>query len=380
MHTLWRVPGWFLWALSRPAVWPWRLTCRLAGSFRFWLAVIVLVLVALVAYQAVADGSTPWTSDAYVQAYVVQMAPQVAGRVVRVYVGEGEKVEAGQLLFELDGRRFEHALSLLEARHVEATQKVRQLGSELAAARAEERRLKAETDLARTIHEQEEMIFKKEATTQRRYLEARDRYRASQAGLEKASQLVQYAEQALAARIGSEHALVAQSQAQLATARLDLTYTRVHAPCAGVITDLQLREGAYVHVGQAALTVIDTSGWHVVANFRERSLDVLREGQPALVALQGAPGRLYHARVRTTGWGVGHGQGKPSGDLPDVKRQTSWVRPSQRFQVRVVLEDPEAPPLRVGMTASVSVYVEPDGPLNDVTRGLHQLLAWVYYL
>jgi multidrug resistance efflux pump len=380
MHTFWRLTGWGLWLLSRPAVWPWRLTRRLTGSFRFWLLVLVLVLVVVVAYHALADRATPFTTDAYVQAYVIQMAPQVGGRVVRVYAAEGEEVRAGQLLFELDGRRFENAVALAEAQLAEARQKVKQLDAELAAARAEESRLKAETDLARVIHEQEQKIFQKEATTQRRYLEARDRYRASQAALEKSAQMVRHAEQALAARVGREHALVAQAKARLSSAQLELAYCRVHAPCDGVITDLQLRDGAYIHAGQAALTVIDTSRWHIVAHFRERSLEVLREGQPALVALQGAPGKLYRARVTTTGWGVGQGQGKPSGLLPDVKRQTSWVQPSQRFPVRLVLEDAESASLRVGLTGSVSVYVEEEGLLVDITRGVHQLLAWLYYL
>lgn len=169
-------------------------------------------------------------------------------------------------------------------------------------------------------------------------------------------------------------------QAQLAEAQLNLAYTRVTAPCDGIIPDLQLRDGAYVAAGQGALALIDTREWLVVANLRENSLAHLRVGQPALVALQGAPGRLLRARVASVGWGVGQGQGVPSGMLPDVKRPNSWIPPSQRFQVRLVLEEPDAVPLRVGMTGSVSVYTEPEGVLNDITRAVHQVIAWLYYL
>ena len=87
--------------------------------------------------------------------------------------------------------------------------------------------------------------------------------------------------------------LVAEVKAQLAEARLNLAYTRVYAPCDGLITDLQLREGAYVHVGQPAMTLIDTGRWLVVANFRENSLARLREGQPAHVALRGLPAACF---------------------------------------------------------------------------------------
>ncbi len=375
-----RLLRWPAWLASRPPVWTWRCARWFAGSFRFWLLVVLSVLVVLVIYHALSDHYTPMTTDAYVQAYVVQVAPQVAGQVVRVYARNGEKVKAGALLFEIDPRPFEHKVAYLQARLIETVQRVKQLETERTAAQAEHARLKAEADYAATVHQQEEMIYKKQATTERKYLEARDRYRAARAAAERAAVQVQHVEESLQARVGKEHALVAMVKAQLAEAELNLTYTRVLAPCEGVITDLQLRDGAYAHVGQSVLTIIDTSTWLIVAHFRENALRNMEEGQPALVALQGRPGELLPARVVSTGRGVRQGQGIPSGTLPDVKRQASWVEPAQRFQVRLVLEEAESVPLRVGMTGSVSVYTEPEGRMHEITRAIHQLLAWLYYL
>jgi multidrug efflux system membrane fusion protein len=315
-----------------------------------------------------------------VQAYVIQVAPEVAGRVLRVCVHEGQRVEAGTLLFELDSRPFEHKVAYFEAKRVEVVQQVKRLKTDLAAARAEHDRLLADADYARAVGRQETEIFKAESTSQRKYLAAVGANKASSAAAKRAELLVQSAEEALDARVGDEHALLAQVSAQLAEAHLNRGYARVHAPCAGIVTDLQLRDGAYVHVGQAAMTLIDTRQWLIVANFRESSLVRLRPGQPASVALQGEPGELLAASVESVGWGVSTGQGAPSGLLPDVKRQPSWVPPAQRFQVRLKLDDPDSVPLRVGMTGSVSVYTDPDGELNAVTRRLHQVIAWLYYL
>ena len=128
------------------------------------------------------------------------------------------------------------------------------------------------------------------------------------------------------------------------------------------------------------MTLIDTSRWLVVANFRENALVGLREGQPAQVALRSAPGQLFDARIGSVGWGVSQGQGVPSGQLPDVKVPGSWVPPAQRFQVRLTLDDPESLPLRVGMTGSVAVYTEPHGILNDITGCWHRVIAWLYHL
>jgi multidrug resistance efflux pump len=353
---------------------------RLVGSFRCWMLVLLGVIAALVVYYALAEIYTPLTTEAYVQAYVVQVAPQVGEKVVRVHVREGDRVKAGTLLFELDPDLFVQKVAGLEAKLVETQHKIKQLEAELAAAQADHQRLVAEADYADSVHRQEQEIYKSASTTERRYLDAVQKKKASEAAVRQAASNVRSIETVLAARISGEHALVAQVQAQLAEARLTLGYTRVHAPCDGLITDLQLREGAYVHVGQAAMTLIDTAHWLVVGNFRETSVARLREGQPALVALRGLPGQLWPARVVSVGWGVSQGQGVPSGQLPDVKVPTSWVPPAQRFQVRLALEDGESVPLRVGMTGSVAVYPEPEGPLNDVTRFWHQVIAWLYYL
>ena len=376
MSTLTPLLSWPLWALTRPFVW----LGRLAGSFRFWVLVILGVIVVLVVYYALADLYTPFSTDAYVQAYVVQIAPQVAGQVVRVHVREGDAVKKGDLLFELDPRPFEHKVALLEAKLVEAEHQVKQLGAELAAAKADHERLQADAEYARLVYRQEQQIFKTESTTERRFQESQQKHKASAAAVEQAAQMIRRVQDALDARIGEEHALVAQVRAQLGEARLNLSYTRAAAPCDGIITDLQLRDGAYVHVGQAALTLIDTGQWLIVANCRENSLQRLRAGQPALIAFQGAPGRLFRAHVGSVGWGTSRGQGVPSGSLPDVKQPTTWVPAAQRFQVRLVLDEPPPVPLRVGMTGSVSVYTEPEGTLNDVTQAVHQFVAWLYYL
>jgi multidrug resistance efflux pump len=342
--------------------------------------VIVGILILLVVYYALSEIYTPLTTEAYVQAYVVQIAPQVAERVVRVHVREGDRVKSGSLLFELDPALLQQKVAYLEAKLVEAEYQVKQLEAELAAAKADHERLKADAEYAASVHKQEQAIFKTDSTTERRYLEAVQKKKASQAAVAQAESNIHRIEDALDARIAGEHATVVQVKAQLAEARLNLSYTRVRAPCDGLITDLQLREGAYVHIGQPAMTLIDTGRWIVVANFRETSLARMREGQPAVVGLRGLPGQLFAAHVTSVGWGVSQGQGIPSGQLPDVKIPTSWVPPAQRFQVRLTLDDANAVPLRVGMTGSVAVYTDSDGRLSRVTRFWHKVISWLYYL
>jgi multidrug resistance efflux pump len=300
--------------------------------------------------------------------------------VVRVHVRENQAVKKGDLLFEIDPRPFKHRVDLLSAKRVKAVQDVAQLEADLSAAKADDARLVAEEAYARAVFEQEKAIFSQEATTDRKYLDATQKSKAAQAALERSRAQVRKVEQALAARIGAEHALVAEVEALLAEARLNFDWTRVYAACDGLVTDLQLREGAYIHTGRAVMTLIDTSRWLVVGNFRENALVLVREGQPAGVAFRSLPGQVFDARVVSVGWGVSQGQGIPSGQLPDVRVPGSWVPPAQRFQVRLTLDQPQSVPLRVGMTGSVAVYTEPEGVLNEVTGSWHQVISWLYHL
>jgi multidrug resistance efflux pump len=374
-------------ALGRALLWPFRLAwgslrglARLRHSFRAWVVFLFLVLVALAVYYVAADRYTPFTTDAYVQAYVVQVAARVEGQVVRVHVKDNDRVRRGDLLFEIDPRPFEHRVAQLEAKLTYTVQQVAQLTTDRDAARYEHERLLAEEKYARAVYGQEDRIFKGESTTERKYLDALQKHKAAVAAVDRSAKLVLKAEQALEARIGSEHAFVAEVKAQLATAKLDLEWTRIYAPADGYVTDLQLREGAYAHAGQALLTCIDDSRWLVVANVRESCLERLEAGQPAQVSFKSYPGRRFAAHVFSIGWGVGEGQGSPSGTLPRVKEARGWIPTAQRFQVRLALDDPQALPLRVGMTSTISVYTDPDCPLNPVTEAVHQFLAWLDYL
>jgi multidrug resistance efflux pump len=353
---------------------------RLLLSARAWALFVLLVIAALVAYYILSDRNTPFTTDAYVQAYVIQVAPRVEGQVVHVYVQENQAVIKGELLFEIDRRPFEHRVAFLEAKRVAAIQQVAQMESELSAAKAEDTRLVAEEAYARAVNDQEKEIYKQEATTDRKYLDALQKHKAAQAALVRSQAQTRKAEQALAARIGEEHALVAEVEAQLAEARLNLDWTRIYAPANGYVTNVQLREGSYVHVGAPVLTCIDGDQWWVVANYRENGLENVRPGQRVGLTFNTYPGRIIPGVVQTVGWGVDQGQGAPSGNLPAVQEPKNWIRLAQRFQVRITPQMPAGYPLRVGATASVAVYTGEDHWLNGVTEAWQNVVAAFDYL
>lgn len=353
---------------------------RLATSLRAWVLFLVGLIVTAVTYYVIASRATPMSVESYLQALVVEVAPQVAGQVVRVVVKENDRVRKGQLLFEIDPRPFERRIAQLEARLAWAIAEVAQLETDLSIARADDERVSAERDYSRVVRQQEESIFKNASTTERKFLDAMRQDKANRALLEQSRGKIKKVEQALAARAAGEHALIASVRAELELARLELLYCSVHASVDGIVTNLQLRVGAYAHKGQGMISLIDASQWLVIANYRETCFERMRIGQPALVSLRSRPGRLAPASVVSIGEGVSEGQGTPTGQLPTVKSPTGWLPPAQRFQVRLALLDLDDHLARVGATGVTTVYTEPNHWINPITRGYHQCLAWLDYL
>ena len=88
---------------------------KIQYTAKFWIILIISIIIILIFYYALLDRYTPYTDDAYIQTYVVQVAPQVEGRVVGVYVKNNQYVQEGQKLFSLDPRPYEYTVEQLKA-------------------------------------------------------------------------------------------------------------------------------------------------------------------------------------------------------------------------------------------------------------------------
>jgi multidrug resistance efflux pump len=362
---------------------PWNFLRRLVANWRgiflsarFWVLCILMVIAVLVAYYVLAIRYTPLTTDGYVQAFVIQVASQVEGQVVRVNVLENQRVSKGGLLFEIDPRPFEYKVALLEAKLDEANKQIAQIESELTASKADISKSTAEEAYARAVQEQETEIRRQLATTERSYLNAVSKHLVAQADRKRSEAINRKTVEALA----TQKAIVAGIEAQLAEARLNLSWTRTYAPANGYVTNVQLREGSYAHIGIPVLTCIDSDQWRVVANCRENSLEYLEPGQRAALSFNTYPGRIFSGVVKTVGWGVYQGQAAPSGNLPAVNEPQNWIRLAQRFPVWVTPQMPAEYPLRIGATATVVVYTREKYWLNGVTETWHKIVSLFDYL
>lgn len=201
---------------------------------------------------------------------------------------------------------------------------------------------------------------------------ARTAQRAAQAELNAAMLQAQQAQQAqqAAAAVSGVDALVAQRaevSAQIAIAELNLEFTEVRAPFDGRVAALHTTVGQFASALKPVFTLIDTRHWYVVANFRETDLKGVRAGIPATVYLMSDTGKRFEGTVDSIGYGVLPDDGGVVLEgLPRVQRSINWVHVSQRFPVKIAVQNPGPALFRVGTSAVATL--RRDGLAHDASR------------
>lgn len=254
----------------------------------------------------------PSTDDAYVQAHTINIAAQITGPVANIYVKDHELVKKGQLLFTIDSAPFEIAVHKAQAA-VAAQQAALLLAQQNA-----------------------DRILKLVAIGQ----------------MPKAS-----GDQAQS-QLDSAKANLLADQAQLDSAKLDLQHTQVTAPGDGVLAQFLLQPGNNVVANTTLFMIIEQNNFWIDANFKETQLAYIRPGQSAKITLDMYPDHSFTGKVDA----VSSASGAVFSLLPPENASGNWVKVTQRFPVKIVIQDPDpAYPLRAGATATATIDTNSHG-------------------
>src|SRR5215468_4149366 len=324
------------------------------------LVVLAAVVVTVVLVLRRID-QRPRTDDAYLQADLVHMAPDVSGRIIALEVRDNQQVKRGQVLFRIDPEPYRMhvdqaratVLGLEATLAVTADQVAAQTLKADAAARgiasAEAQRALAASTLARM-----EPLLGRGFVTAQQIDQARTSQRTSQIALVQAQLQAAEARQGITSTKPIEGELEG-ARATLALAERDLRKTVVYAPSDGRITALDIAAGEFAATGRPLFTIIDTEHWYAIGNFRETDLAGIKPGQPATVYVMAQPDRPLHGKVESLGWGVASDVSVTVGGLPHVERTLNWVQIAARFPVRILLDGPPGDLMRLGATAVIMI-------------------------
>jgi membrane fusion protein, multidrug efflux system len=330
-----------------------RLSAQIAG--RLLTALIVICSIGLVLYVTWLYYVYPRTDDAYVRANVVGIAPHVSGPIVELPVHDNQHIKPGELLFVVDPRPYKSVLDRAEADLALTTLQIKALSDTIKATRSRQAQLEATTAYDRQYLQRIEPLLNRHFVTANDVFNARSRLRADEAAIDSAASEVRKAENDLG-EFGGINARRKAAEAAVYDANLNVEYCYVRAPFDAYVTNLNIAVGQYANEGREVMSLVDNRIWYVIANFRENFLGHIEPGMHAEVYLLSYPNRRFHGRVQGVGWALYQGNGATVEGLPQIEPTLNWVRLSQRFPVRITLEDPDpSHPFRMGATAVVTI-------------------------
>ncbi len=345
-----------------------------------WVA--VLIILSLVWYL-LADRFTPYTQQARVQTFVVPVAAEVAGTVIKVNVRNNQDVKAGEVLFELNPQQYQIAVDRARA-DLETTRK--QIGANTAGIDSKLASLKAAQAnevMSRQDLQRLERLYKEDPGTisVRRLEVSRASLDAAVASVAAARAEVQRARETQGGS-DEKNAQLLSAISNRDKAELDLANTRIHARSNGLITDLRTDVGQFVGAGAPVMTLIAIHDVWITADMTENNLGRMQPGTPVRIVLDTLPGSIFEGHVRSIGYGVSTGQSTPAGSLPTVQNSRDWLRPAQRFPVIIELEPGQLTDysgIRVGGQAEVMAFPSEGNPLNLLGRLFLRVMSWMSY-
>ncbi|OFC70307.1 efflux RND transporter periplasmic adaptor subunit [Alteromonas confluentis] len=251
---------------------------------------------------------SPWTRDGKVQADIITIAPDVSGWVTKLAVQDNQQVKKGDVIFQVDVKRYQAVVDELQA----------QVRNETLA-----------LELARHEFSRREKLRQSNSIS---------------------------AEELESSRISADmaEASLDLAKANLASAQIDLERASITSPVDGTIVNLTLREGNYVSQGSPVLSVVAANSIYVTGYFEETKLPLIHEGQKATITLMSG-GKPITGTVKSIGNAIADTNTSANGQLlPQVQQTFNWVRLAQRVPVDIELKEiPKDTRLVAGMTASI---------------------------
>ena len=323
------------------------------GLLRTFLMLIVPALLLLGGgYYWLTGGTSVSTDDAQIKQDIVSVSPQVNGQVVQVLVRNGMHVKKGDLLFRIDPQPYQVALEQAQAQLAAAQLQTRQLRTQAAGTGADITGAQANLAIKRNALGRQEALLKQGFTTRADYEDALNEVKTAEQQLADAKARAANAEAAIAP---GEQPSIAQAQAAIDKARLELARTAVRAPMDGVVEnsdDLQVGRMAVTGVGM--LSVVHSKNAWVEANFKEKDVGRMVPGQRAKIIVDAYSGTAFRAHVES----IGAGTGSEFSLLPAQNANGNWVKVTQRVPVRIAFDSTPSKPMIAGLSVTATVYFD----------------------
>jgi membrane fusion protein, multidrug efflux system len=309
------------------------------------------------------------TDDAYLQADNVIISPKVSGYISDVPVQDNQAVKGGQVLARIDDRDYRTALAVAQA-NVDAQQAsienlIQQMSQQQLVV-AEARATVGSDQAALAFSNQDFARYQSLSRTGAGTVQSAQKSTADigqkQASLDHDTAAVGAAGKqidVLGTQVVQARATLAQQQAMLHQAELNVSYTMIASPTDGTVGARSLRAGQYVQAGTQLMAVVPLSAVYVIANYKETQLTDVHDGQPVTIIVDTFSGATVHGVVNS----IAPASGQEFALLPPDNATGNFTKIVQRVPVKIVIDpaDPLIGRLRPGMSVEPTIDTRASG-------------------
>jgi membrane fusion protein (multidrug efflux system) len=335
-----------------------RLVAGLRRYRRFLLLVVLPVLAVIGGLVFYLNGGRyVTTDDAYVGAQKVLITPDISGKIDKIVVKEGQHVDEGDVLFEIDPVPFQLAVDQSKAQLEQARTTYDNLIANVKIYGQMLDLAQQAIDLKQRDVDRKQTLVKSNVGSQ---LDLDNSANAMVTAGAQAQFVKQQLSNAKAQLLGNpdlpleQFPPYAQAKAALGMAQRNLDHTVLRAPMPGIATQVdQIQLGRFVAAGTPVFSVIDVASPWVDANPKESDFTYVAVGQPVTLDVDAFPNHVFKGTLGS----LSPGTGAQFAILPPQNATGNFVKVVQRVPVRIYFDsgDKFVQKLKAGMSVNVSI-------------------------
>lgn len=305
------------------------------------------------------------TDDAQIDGNISPVVARVGGYVDSIFFEENQHVNNNQVLVKLDDRdykvKLEQALDAQKGASANVgvgESQIYTVASNAAVAKAGVVSAQAKLDQVSKDYARYANLVKDGSITQQQFDQSKSDLEVAQANLKAAQDQYKAAQQQVGTtknQLTVTNTGVTQRQADVDFAKLQLSYTTITAPSAGLVSKKNIQLGQLVQAGQTLFSIVNDNSIYITANFKETQLDKIRPGQKVDIEVDAYPEMKLEGEV----YNFSPATGAKFSLLPPDNATGNYVKVVQRVPVKILIHADKATmdKLRPGMSVNVSVNI-----------------------
>ncbi|APC91278.1 MULTISPECIES: HlyD family secretion protein [Francisella] len=288
----------------------------------------------------------PSTDNAYVNADVISISPKVGGYIEKVYIQNNQFVHKGDKLVQIEPKDYQLQVAQANSKVIQAKGQLAIAQEQVNVTKSNLTKAQSSLATATTMADRYIKLYKDDAGS----LQDAQKYINQKVQAQKAKDEAYSSLKQALLQVEIAKAQIGAAKLSYDNANLNLGYTTLTAPDDGYVSNLKLYKGQLVSPGQALFGFIDNKKWWIDANFKETDLDRIKPGQQVKIELD-MYSHTYTGKVDS----ISYATGSVFSLLPPENATGNWVKVTQRFPVKIILNNNPKYPLRVGASATVKV-------------------------